>query len=64
MKNRESADRSRAKKQEYTKELEKKVSHLKKENGELRRQLKMFSFEGCTQLPKKPTLIRTLSASF
>ncbi|XAR64214.1 hypothetical protein NMG60_11024471 [Bertholletia excelsa] len=39
MKNRESAARSRARKQAYTNELENKVGHLLKENAKLRRQL-------------------------
>ncbi|XP_074375323.1 protein FD-like [Apium graveolens] len=39
MKNRESADRSRARRQAYTNELEQEIENLKKENARLRQQL-------------------------
>ncbi|CAL5418488.1 unnamed protein product [Camellia sinensis] len=46
MKNRESADRSRARKQAYTNELENEVGRLLKENANLRRQLDKVLFGG------------------
>ncbi|KAL7175108.1 hypothetical protein ACSBR2_028835 [Camellia fascicularis] len=65
MKNRESADRSRARKQAYTNELENEVGRLLKENANLRRQLEKFCSEATSaQVPKKHTLQRTLTAPF
>ncbi|XWS14432.1 hypothetical protein CRYUN_Cryun35bG0009000 [Craigia yunnanensis] len=63
MKNRESAARSRARKQAYTNELELEVAHLLKENAKLRRnQEKLLAT--ADQLSKKNTLSRTLTAPF
>ncbi|KAJ8772534.1 hypothetical protein K2173_027711 [Erythroxylum novogranatense] len=63
IKNRESAARSRARKQAYTNELELEVAHLIEENAKLRRQQeKILAVTG--QLPKKHTLYRTLTAPF
>ncbi|CAL1383850.1 unnamed protein product [Linum trigynum] len=70
MKNRESADRSRARKQEtssaYTQELENEVGRLKMENAKLRSTLKEEEYLAGVgdQLPKKNTLCRTLTAPF
>jgi ABA responsive element binding factor len=44
IKNRESAARSRARKQAYTSELENKVSRLEEENGRLRKRRVRISF--------------------
>ncbi|XWS25938.1 hypothetical protein CRYUN_Cryun27aG0110200 [Craigia yunnanensis] len=63
MKNRESAARSRARKQAYTNELELEVAHLLEENAKLRRQQEKF-LAAAAQLPKKNTLSRTLTAPF
>ncbi|XP_024020825.1 bZIP transcription factor 27 [Morus notabilis] len=66
MKNRESAARSRARKQAYTNELEHKVAHLRKENARIKNQLTQFYLAAPTALevPKKRTLYRTLTAPF
>ncbi|KAE8736161.1 Detected protein of unknown function [Hibiscus syriacus] len=63
MKNRESAARSRARKQAYTTELELEVAHLKEENAKLKRQQEK-SLSAPDQPPKKTTLSRTLTAPF
>ncbi|GMJ02735.1 hypothetical protein like AT4G35900 [Hibiscus trionum] len=63
MKNRESATRSRARKQAYTNELELKVAHLLEENAKLRRQQEKF-LAAPNQPPKRNTLSRTLTAPF
>ncbi|XVE69689.1 hypothetical protein DITRI_Ditri10aG0011200 [Diplodiscus trichospermus] len=63
MKNRESAARSRARKQAYTNELELEVAHLLEENAKLRRQQDKL-LAAPPQLPKKNTLSRTLTAPF
>ncbi|GMI91348.1 hypothetical protein like AT4G35900 [Hibiscus trionum] len=63
MKNRESAARSRARKQAYTTELELKVAHLQEENAKLRRQQEKL-LSAPDQPPKKNTLTRTLTAPF
>uniref|UniRef100_A0A7N0R9W7 BZIP domain-containing protein n=1 Tax=Kalanchoe fedtschenkoi TaxID=63787 RepID=A0A7N0R9W7_KALFE len=69
MKNRESATRSRARRQAYTNELEIEIAHLKEENALLRRQQKEIcsaaaAAAAVAHQPKKSTLIRTLSAPF
>ncbi|XP_062098783.1 protein FD-like [Humulus lupulus] len=67
MKNRDSADRARARKEVYTKELEIRLAHLKKENALLRKQIKSSKKKepAAHQCPKKDTsLYRTLTAPF
>ncbi|KAK6939313.1 Basic-leucine zipper domain [Dillenia turbinata] len=64
IKNRESAARSRARKQAYTNELELEVAHLTEENARLRRQQEKLCLAATSQLPKKNTLQRTLTAPF
>ncbi|XP_043809115.1 bZIP transcription factor 27-like isoform X2 [Manihot esculenta] len=63
IKNRESAARSRARKQAYTQELEQEVANLQKENARLRRQQEKFQ-AAPAQLLKKPSLYRTSTAPF
>ncbi|XP_004489632.1 ABSCISIC ACID-INSENSITIVE 5-like protein 2 [Cicer arietinum] len=65
IKNRESAARSRARRQAYTQELELKVSRLEEENERLRRQNEMEKEVLCVPPPEpKNQLRRTSSASF
>ncbi|OMO87343.1 hypothetical protein CCACVL1_09099 [Corchorus capsularis] len=64
MKNRESAARSRARKQAYTNELELEVAHLIEENAKLKRQQEVRLLAAPPQLPKKSTLSRSLTAPF
>ncbi|XP_050230536.1 protein FD [Mercurialis annua] len=72
IKNRESAARSRARKQElnclsfyaYTNELELEVAHLLEENARLKRQQEELYLAAAAQLPKKHTLHRTSTAPF
>ncbi|XP_009138393.1 protein FD [Brassica rapa] len=64
IKNRESAARSRARKQAYTNELELKVAHLKAENARLMRQQDQLRMEAENQQPKKNTLQRASTAPF
>ncbi|URD87835.1 bZIP transcription factor [Musa troglodytarum] len=64
IKNRESAARSRARKQAYTNELELEVSHLKEENAKLKKQYVELRLAMNNQLPKRNTLKRSCSASF
>ncbi|KAK6938987.1 Basic-leucine zipper domain [Dillenia turbinata] len=64
IKNRESAARSRARKQAYTNELELEIAHLMEENARLRRQQEKLCFAATSQLPKKNTLQRSLTAPF
>ncbi|XP_044510751.1 protein FD [Mangifera indica] len=63
IKNRESAARSRARKQAYTNELELEVAHLVEENAKLKRQQEKL-LAASAQLPKKNTLHRTSTAPF
>lgn len=64
MKNRESAARSRARKQAYTNELELEVAHLLAENEKLRKQYQELSSAMAAQHSAKKTLQRTLTAPF
>ncbi|OIW06456.1 hypothetical protein TanjilG_05227 [Lupinus angustifolius] len=65
IKNRESAARSRARKQAYTQELEIKVSRLEEENERLRRQCEIEMILPCAPPPDpKHQLRRTGSATF
>lgn len=64
IKNRESAARSRARKQAYTTELELKVALLGEENAKLRKQQERFLAAAPAQPPKKHTLYRTSTAPF
>ncbi|GFY88045.1 Basic-leucine zipper (bZIP) transcription factor family protein [Actinidia rufa] len=71
IKNRESAARSRARKQEnlspacaYTNELELEVAHLMEENARLRSQQQQLYLAAASQVPRKKTLHRTSTAPF
>ncbi|XP_070052284.1 protein FD [Nicotiana tomentosiformis] len=64
IKNRESAARSRARKQAYTNELELKVAHLMEENARLKKQQQQLWLAAAAQLPKKNSLYRTSTAPF
>ncbi|KAF5455737.1 hypothetical protein F2P56_025284 [Juglans regia] len=65
IKNRESAARSRSRKQAYTNELELEVARLQKENARLRRQQEELCLvAGRAQLPKKHRIYRTSTAPF
>ncbi|XP_021908146.1 protein FD [Carica papaya] len=64
IKNRESAARSRARKQAYTNELELEVSHLLEENARLKRQQEQLCLASAAQLSKRNTLQRTSTAPF
>ncbi|CAI9763529.1 unnamed protein product [Fraxinus pennsylvanica] len=64
MKNRESAVRSRARKQAYTNELELEVANLLEENARLLKQQQQSYLAAVAQRPKKPTLRRTSTAPF
>ncbi|XP_074585996.1 bZIP transcription factor 27-like isoform X1 [Curcuma longa] len=67
IKNRESAARSRARKQAYTNELEKEVDRLLNENRMLKRQHELLRLEMAAQnlkTPCKRKLYRTLTAPF
>ncbi|CAH2051393.1 unnamed protein product [Thlaspi arvense] len=66
IKNRESAARSRARKQEcaYTNELELEIVHLQKENARLKRQEEQLKMAEATQHQTKKTLQRSWTASF
>ncbi|KAI7741165.1 hypothetical protein M8C21_018483, partial [Ambrosia artemisiifolia] len=61
MKNRESAARSRARKQARADELEQEVLRLTKENTRLKRLQKEFCSTSTAQVPKKPRLHRSNS---
>ncbi|KAF5765878.1 putative transcription factor bZIP family [Helianthus annuus] len=64
IKNRESAARSRARKQAYTNELENEVERLKVENAKLKRQQKQLELATKAQMTKKRGLQRTSTAPF
>ncbi|XP_059461195.1 protein FD-like isoform X2 [Corylus avellana] len=64
IKNRESAARSRARKQAYRTELEVELAHLQEENARLRRQQEEVCLVAATQLPRKRRIHRTLTAPF
>ncbi|XP_022744036.1 ABSCISIC ACID-INSENSITIVE 5-like protein 2 isoform X2 [Durio zibethinus] len=65
IKNRESAARSRARKQAYTNELENKVSRLQEENERLRKRKELEMLPPCAPPPEpKYQLRRTSSAPF
>ncbi|XP_031385390.1 protein FD [Punica granatum] len=64
IKNRESAARSRARKQAYTNELELEVAHLMEENAKLKKQQEQLCMAAASQLPKKHTLHRSSTAPF
>ncbi|KAI7748334.1 hypothetical protein M8C21_027982 [Ambrosia artemisiifolia] len=65
IKNRESAARSRARKQAYTHELENKISRLEEENERLKRQKEVGMVLPSAPPPNpKYQLRRTSSASF
>ncbi|XP_072994769.1 protein FD-like [Typha latifolia] len=62
IKNRESASRSRARKQAYTNDLEIEVARLADENSKLRRQFDELRLAMGAQVPVKRVLLRTSSA--
>ncbi|XP_016561863.2 bZIP transcription factor 27 [Capsicum annuum] len=65
IKNRESAARSRARKQAYTNELEQEVANLMEENARLKRQQQQLCLASAgAQLPRKNSLYRTSTAPF
>lgn len=66
IKNRESAARSRARKQAYTNELENKVSRLEEENARLKKEKEKEQLLPCAPPPPEPKyqLRRTSSACF
>ncbi|KAG6700746.1 protein FD-like [Carya illinoinensis] len=64
IKNRESAARSRARKQAYTNELELEVAHLMEENAKLRKQQEQLRAAAAAPFPKKHSLHRTSTAPF
>ncbi|KAK4781115.1 hypothetical protein SAY87_017221 [Trapa incisa] len=64
IKNRESAARSRARKQAYTNELELEVAHLMEENARLKKQQEQLYIAANDQLPKKSTFHRSSTAPF
>ncbi|XP_020581953.1 LOW QUALITY PROTEIN: protein FD-like [Phalaenopsis equestris] len=64
MKNRESAARSRARKQAYTNELELEVANRAEENARLKKQNEELRKAIAAQIPKKDFLQRTSSAPF
>ncbi|XP_069149445.1 bZIP transcription factor 27-like [Solanum lycopersicum] len=66
IKNRESAARSRARKQAYTNELEMEIANLMEENARLKRQQQQLCLASSAgaQLPKKKSLNRTSTAPF
>lgn len=63
IKNRESAARSRARRQAYTHELEIKVSHLEEENERLRKQEKAEKVLPCPPPPEPKSQLRRTSSA-
>lgn len=64
IKNRESAARSRARKQAYMNELEMEVAQLVQENARLKKQQQQLCIAAADQVPKKNSLFRTSTAPF
>ncbi|XP_009390992.2 bZIP transcription factor 27-like [Musa acuminata AAA Group] len=64
IKNRESAARSRARKQAYMNELELEVAHLLEENSRLRRELEELRSAMAAKHPKRKALQRSSTAPF
>ncbi|XP_059295156.1 protein FD-like [Lycium ferocissimum] len=64
IKNRESAARSRARKQAYMNELEVEVAHLVEENARLKKQQQQLHLAAAAQVPKKNSLYRSSTAPF
>ncbi|KAM3252216.1 protein FD [Capsicum annuum] len=66
IKNRESAARSRARKQEsaYMNELEMEVAHLVEENARLKKQQQQLRLAAAAQVPRKNSLYRASTAPF
>ncbi|KAL3634965.1 hypothetical protein CASFOL_022019 [Castilleja foliolosa] len=64
IKNRESAARSRARKQAYTNELELEVAHLLEENAKLKKQQQQLYNAAAAENRKRKPLHRTSSAPF
>jgi Tfp pilus assembly protein PilN len=64
IKNRESAARSRARKQAYTNELELEIAHLQTENARLKIQQEQLKIAEATQNQVKKTLQRSSTAPF
>ncbi|KAK4774068.1 hypothetical protein SAY87_029087 [Trapa incisa] len=64
IKNRESAARSRARKQAYTNELELEVAHLMEENARLKKQQEQLYMASAAKLPKKNAFQRSSTAPF
>lgn len=63
IKNRESAARSRARKQAYTNELENKVSRLEEENERLRKQKELENMLPCAPPPEPKYQLRRIASS-
>ncbi|KAK7405675.1 hypothetical protein VNO78_07272 [Psophocarpus tetragonolobus] len=63
IKNRESAARSRARKQAYTNELENKVSRLEEENERLRKRKELENLLPCAPPPEPKYQLRRLSSA-
>ncbi|KAL9238138.1 hypothetical protein vseg_012607 [Gypsophila vaccaria] len=64
MKNRESAARSRARRQAYTSELEREIAELKEENAKLRKHQLELLLSAPAGIPKKNTHNRSMTAPF
>ncbi|XP_074321664.1 bZIP transcription factor 27-like [Silene latifolia] len=64
MKNRESAARSRSRRQAYTSELEREIAELLEENAKLRKQQLELVLSAPARIPKKNNHSRSLTAPF